>query len=419
MKNFQANENHTAEFTRALEALKKGQMVILVDDEDRENEGDLVMAAEFVTPEAINFMAMQARGLICLALTEEKIQQLELPMMVEHNTSPHHTQFTVSIEAREGVTTGISAYDRAKTIATAVADDCRPKDLTRPGHIFPLKAHRGGVLVRAGHTEGIIDLTKLTGLKSAGVLCEIMNPDGTMARLDDLHKFAQQHQLPIISLAEIIRYRLERERLVHRVAEAKLPTEFAPQGKLIVYKNDIDSANHLVYLIGEVKVDQPVLVRVHSECLTGDVFGSRRCDCGPQLEKSLQIIAKEGAGILLYLRQEGRGIGLVNKILAYNLQDQGADTVEANHRLGFKDDSRDYGIGVQILADLGIKKIRLLTNNPSKIVGLVRSQGFGMEVVERVAIETPANEDNQDYLRTKRDKLGHLLNLDKLITLSD
>lgn len=395
---------------RALTALKSGKMVILVDDEQRENEGDLVMAAEFATPEAVNFMAMHARGLICLTLTEEKIAQLGLPMMVQHNTSPHLTQFTVSIEAKHGVTTGISAQDRAHTILTAAAEQCRPGDLTMPGHIFPLKAQRGGVLARAGHTEGSIDLMKLAGLKSAGVICEIMRDDGSMARLEDLQRFASRHEIDIVSLAEIIRYRLERERLVHAVAEAQLPSRFTDNGKIVVYDNEVDHAKHLAYVIGKLDVEKPVLVRVHSECLTGDVLASKRCDCGEQLEKAMRIIAAEGSGVLLYLRQEGRGIGLENKIRAYALQEQGMDTVEANNHLGFKDDSRDYGIGVQILADLGIRKIRLLTNNPKKIVGIVGTQGFGMEVVERVPIEVTPNKDNERYLQTKRDKLGHILN---------
>jgi len=389
--------------------LKAGKLVILVDDEKRENEGDLVLAAEFATPEAINFMATHGRGLICLALTEKKVRQLDLPMMVDHNTSPNRTQFTVSIEAREGVTTGISAADRATTVLTAIKDSCEPKDLVQPGHIFPLRANSGGVLARAGHTEGAIDLANLAGCGSAAVVCEVMNADGTMARLDDLKAFAKEHGLHITSIAELIRYRLRREKLVHRIAEADLPTRYGGHGKVFVYDNDVDKLKHLALVIGKIDPSKPVLVRVHSECLTGDVFGSDRCDCGTQLDEAMQMIANQGSGVILYLRQEGRGIGLANKIRAYALQDQGDDTVEANHKLGFKDDARDYGIGAQILADLGIQEIRLLTNNPLKVVGMVGREGFGMKVVERIPLEIKATKNNKKYLQTKRDKMGHIL----------
>ncbi|SEA67198.1 GTP cyclohydrolase II /3,4-dihydroxy-2-butanone 4-phosphate synthase [Desulfuromusa kysingii] len=390
----------------ALDDIRAGKMVILVDDEDRENEGDLVVAAELVTPEIINFMATHGRGLICLSLTEERADELELPLMVTENNSSFGTAFTVSIEARQGVTTGISVADRARTIQVAVADETTPQDLAHPGHVFPLRAKKGGVMVRTGQTEGSVDLARLAGLKPAGVICEIMNDDGTMARMPQLEVFAQAHDIKIISVAEIVAYRMRKESLVRRAAETMIPTEFGGEFRTIVYENDIDNAQHVALIKGDVDTDAPVLVRVHSECLTGDVFGSQRCDCGEQLHAAMAQIQKEGSGVVLYMRQEGRGIGLVNKIKAYALQDQGQDTVEANHSLGFAADLRDYGIGAQILSDLGIKKLRLMTNNPKKMIGL---QGYGLEVVERVSIEMAAHKENLRYLRTKQKRMGHLL----------
>jgi len=390
----------------ALEDIRKGKMVILVDDEDRENEGDLVIAAEFATAEAVNFMAKEGRGLICLALTEERADHLKLPLMVQQNSSSFGTAFTVSIEARTGVTTGISAADRARTIQVAIDNETTATDLARPGHVFPLRAKKGGVLVRAGQTEGSVDLARLAGLKPAGVICEIMNEDGTMARLPQLRKFALKHGLKIISIADLIAYRMQKESLVRRAAETLLPTAICGDLKLIVYENDVDQAQHLALVKGEIGPEQPVLVRVHSECLTGDVFGSRRCDCGDQLQLAMHQIAAQESGIILYLRQEGRGIGLINKLKAYALQDQGLDTVEANEKLGFRADQRDYGIGAQILNDLGVCKLRLLTNNPKKLIGL---QGYGLDVVERVPIQVEPCAGNQYYLQTKQQKLGHLL----------
>ncbi|HEX16343.1 MAG TPA: bifunctional 3,4-dihydroxy-2-butanone-4-phosphate synthase/GTP cyclohydrolase II [Deltaproteobacteria bacterium] len=394
-----------------IEDFKAGKMVILVDDEDRENEGDLCIAAEKVTPEAINFMAKYGRGLICLALTEEQVEKLHLPMMVSdaENKTPHGTAFTVSIDARHGITTGISAQDRAKTILTAIADDVRPDDLVRPGHVFPLKARRGGVLVRAGHTEASVDLARLAGLKPAAVICEIMNEDGTMARMPDLERFARRHGIKIATIADLIKYRLTKERLVRRVATATLPTRYGGEFLAILYESEIDAQHHLALVKGDISTGEPVLVRVHSQCLTGDVFGSLRCDCGDQLHEAMRMIDEEGRGVLLYMRQEGRGIGLANKIKAYFLQEHGKDTVEANEALGFKPDLRDYGIGAQILVDLGLRKIRLMTNNPRKIVGL---EGYGIEVVERVPIEVPPRKENIRYLRTKKEKLGHILSVE-------
>lgn len=390
----------------ALEDMRQGKMVILVDDEDRENEGDLTMAAEMVTTEAINFMAKEGRGLICLSLTEERADFLNLPFMVSDNTSSFGTAFTVSIEARRGVSTGISAADRAQTIRVAIADESTASDLARPGHVFPLRARKGGVLVRTGQTEGSVDLARLAGLKPAGVICEVMNDDGTMARMPDLQVFAKKHDLKIVSVADLVEYRMRKELLVHRAAETVLPTSYGGSFKMIAYENDVDDAQHVALIKGEIDPETPTLVRVHSECLTGDVFGSQRCDCGQQLQAAMAQIEEAGTGVIIYMRQEGRGIGLVNKIKAYALQDCGHDTVEANEALGFKADLRDYGIGAQILADLGLKNIRLMTNNPKKIVGL---QGYGLKVVERVGIEMSANKVNERYLQTKKSKMGHLL----------
>ena len=394
---------------QAIRDIRDGKMVILVDDEDRENEGDLCMAAESVTPQAINFMATHGRGLVCLAMTAEKCDSLDLPPMVDNNTSPFGTGFTVTIEARCGVTTGISAQDRATTILTAVADDCRPKDLVRPGHIFPLRAKEGGAIVRAGQTEGSVDLARLAGRKPAGVICEIMDEDGTMARMPALEKFSQKHGVGICTIADLIEYRLRTESFVHRAAETIIPTSIAGDFKAVVYENDIDNLLHIAMVKGDIDPEKPVLARVHSECLTGDIFGSLRCDCGLQLNEAMTMIEKVGSGVLLYIRQEGRGIGLVNKIKAYALQDQGLDTVEANEELGFKPDMRNYGIGAQILVDLGVRKMRLLTNNPKKMVGL---EGYGLSIVEQVPIEVPANIHNKCYLECKKLKMGHLLNID-------
>ena len=389
-----------------IEDVRNGKMVIMVDDEDRENEGDVVIAAEKTTPEAINFMARYACGLICLSLTEERVKHLRLPLMVRDNTSPYNTAFTVSIEAKEGVTTGISAHDRARTVLTAIDDKAGPDDLVRPGHIFPLMARDGGVLVRVGHTEASVDLARLAGLKPAGVICEVMNEDGTMARLPDLEVFASRHGLKIGTIAELIKYKMMNQTLVRKVTEAKLPTRYGGEFTLIAYDNDVDDKEHLAFVKGEIGPDDAVLVRVHSECLTGDVFGSMRCDCGDQLRTAMSMIEQEGKGVLLYMRQEGRGIGLTNKIKAYKLQDEGKDTVEANEALGFSPDLRDYGIGAQILHDLGVHKMKLITNNPKKIIGL---EGYGLSVVERVPLEMCPTEDNIHYLRTKREKLGHIL----------
>ncbi|MEW6078591.1 MAG: bifunctional 3,4-dihydroxy-2-butanone-4-phosphate synthase/GTP cyclohydrolase II [Thermodesulfobacteriota bacterium] len=393
----------------AIQDIRAGKMIILVDDEDRENEGDLMIAAEKVTPEVINFMAMYGRGLICLALDARIVEALDLPLMVDRNTSQYKTGFTVSVEAARGVTTGISAADRATTILTAVADDATPEDLVRPGHVFPLRARRGGVIVRAGQTEGSVDLARLAGLKPAGVICEIMNDDGTMARMPSLEKFGEKHGIGICTIADLIEYRMRTESFVKKVVEAKIHSEFGGEFKVAVYENDMDDFQHIALIKGDIKEDEPVLVRVHSECLTGDIFGSLRCDCGNQLRKSMIMMAEAGAGILLYVRQEGRGIGLVNKLKAYNLQDHGLDTVEANEKLGFRPDLRDYGIGAQVLADLGVKKMRLITNNPKKIVGL---EGYGLSVVEQVPIEIQPNAYNKNYLECKKLKMGHTLNLD-------
>ncbi|MDA8162983.1 MAG: bifunctional 3,4-dihydroxy-2-butanone-4-phosphate synthase/GTP cyclohydrolase II [Desulfobacteraceae bacterium] len=394
-----------------LEDIKAGKMIILVDDEDRENEGDLTMAAEKVTPEAINFMAKYGRGLVCLALTGQKVESLKLPMMVSSNTSKFGTAFTVSIEAARGVTTGISAQDRATTILTAIADGAGPADIATPGHVFPLRARDGGVLVRAGQTEGSVDLARLAGLKPAGVICEIMKDDGTMARMPDLEVFARGHGLKIATVADLIAYRLRIESLVKREVETRIPSRFGGDWRLIAYSSLLDQKHHLALVLGDgdIMSDEDILVRVHSECLTGDVFGSLRCDCGPQLQTAMHRIAREGRGVILYMRQEGRGIGLINKLKAYCLQDQGRDTVEANYELGFKADLRDYGIGAQILRDLGVRRMKLMTNNPKKIVGL---EGYGLKVVERVPIEIAPHEQNINYLKCKKEKMGHLLEVE-------
>ncbi len=393
-----------------IEDIKAGKMIILVDDEDRENEGDLYMAAEKVNAEGINFMATYGRGLICLTLTEELTDKLGLPMMVSNNTSPYGTGFTISIEARTGVSTGISAADRARTVQVAVDPETKPLDLVSPGHIFPLRARDGGVLVRAGQTEGSVDLSRLAGMIPAGVICEIMNEDGTMARMNDLEKFAEKHNLKIATIADLVAYRLREDTLVQRAVEARVPTEHSGLWKAVVYTNSVDKLDHLALVKGDISKVERVLVRVHSECLTGDVFGSSRCDCGLQLNAAMKMIDQEGCGIVLYMRQEGRGIGLVNKLKAYCLQDdEGVDTVEANHMLGFKSDLRDYGIGAQILRDLGVKKMAILTNNPKKIVGL---EGYGIEVVARLPLEMPANKESKEYLMCKRDRMGHLMAVD-------
>jgi len=394
-----------ASIDQAIEAIQAGRMIVVVDDEDRENEGDLTMAASKVAPEAINFMARHGRGLICLAMTPERLDHLEIPLEVSDNSSRRDTAMCVSIDARDRTTTGISAADRAETVRVALDSASTPRDLSRPGHVFPLRARPGGVLVRSGHTEAAVDLSRIAGLEPAGVICEIMNDDGTMARVPELAKFARKHGLLMITIADLIQYRMRTERLVKRAATANLPTEFGTF-HLFAYENQIDNQAHVALVRGDIGDGKDVLVRVHSKCLTGDVFHSARCDCGPQLDAALSRIADEGRGVLLYLNQEGRGIGLVNKIRAYALQDQGLDTVEANERLGFKADQRDYGIGAQILSDLGVKTMRLLTNNPRKFVGL---QGYGLAVSEAVPLEIPASDHTRRYLKTKKDKLGHKL----------
>ena len=388
-----------------LEDLRAGKQVILMDDEDRENEGDLILAAEHATPEQINFMAKYGRGLICLALTPEQTDQLELPLMVRNRDAKHATNFTVSIEAAEGVTTGISAADRAHTIQTAIRADAGPADLEQPGHVFPLRAVEGGVLTRTGHTEASVDLARLAGLQPAGVICEIMNDDGSMARLPDLETFAEEHGLKIGTIADLVQYRMEAESLVRKAVETRLPTDLG-EFRVVAFESDVDHREHVALVMGEVDDGEPVLTRMHSECLTGDIFGSRRCDCQSQLHAAMEQIAAEGRGVIVYLRQEGRGIGLVEKLRAYNLQDAGRDTVEANAELGYQPDLRNYGVGAQILRQLGVRQLRLMTNNPKKIIGL---RGYGLEVAERVPLICPTDPNNERYLAAKRDKLGHML----------
>ena len=390
----------------ALEDLKAGKFVIVVDDEQRENEGDLVMFAEMVTPEAVNFAVTEARGLLCMPIIGDRLDALDIPLMISQNTgTKNHTAFTVSVDYNQGTTTGISAQDRAATVQALIDPEVRSDKFSRPGHLFPLRYHPGGVLSRAGHTEAIVDLCEIGGMYPAGIVCEIMNEDGTMSRMEALEKFADKHQLNLLSIAQIIAYRRRHEKLVERVAEARLPTKYG-EFKAIAYRSSVDPGEHIAMTIGTWEPDQPVLVRIHSECLTGDVFGSLRCDCGEQIELALTILGKEGAGVFLYMRQEGRGIGLHNKIKAYSLQDNGLDTIEANKKLGFDADLRHYGIGAQILRDLGVKKLRLLTNNPKKVVGI---SGFDLEIVERVPVEASVNDENRDYLRTKKVRMGHIL----------
>jgi 3,4-dihydroxy 2-butanone 4-phosphate synthase/GTP cyclohydrolase II len=399
-----------ATIQEAIEDIKDGKFVIIVDDEDRENEGDLAIAAEKVTAEAVNFMTKYGRGLICMPVIGQRLDELQIPMMVSENTAKFGTAFTVSVEAKRGVTTGISAADRARTIKAIVDPNTKPEDLARPGHMFPLRAREGGVLVRAGQTEAIVDLCKLAGLYPAGVVCEVMNEDGTMSRLPQLEVIGQKFSIKIMSVADLIAYRRRHEKLVHRVAEAKLPTKYG-EFVAIAYRSDIDPDEHVALVMGDISNGEPVLVRVHSECLTGDVFGSLRCDCGEQVSLAMETIGKEGRGVFLYMRQEGRGIGFHNKIRAYALQDKGLDTVEANVSLGFAPDLRDYGIGAQILADLGLHQIRLLTNNPKKVIGL---EGYGLKVMETVPIVTSPNPYNLHYLEVKKKKLGHLIDIPDL-----
>ena len=389
----------------AIEDIKNGRMVIVVDDEDRENEGDLLMAAEKVTPEAINFMATHGRGLICMPVSKNRLDELELKQMVDINTDNHGTAFTVSIDALD-TTTGISAHERCTTILKVLDDDANTDSFRKPGHVFPLQAKEGGVLKRAGHTEAAVDLSELSGLSSAGVICEIMSEDGTMARIPELMKYSKKHDLKIITIADLISFRYSKEELIKSSSKCSLPTKYG-EFSMIGYENTLDDKEHIALVMGDLDLDEPVLVRVHSECLTGDTFHSLRCDCGEQLDQAMQNISENGSGVLLYMKQEGRGIGLINKIKAYDLQDKGMDTVEANLALGFPDDMRDYGIGAQILSDLGIKKIKLMTNNPKKLSGL---SGYGLDIVERVPIQIDCNQKNEKYLKTKKQKLGHILN---------
>ncbi len=392
----------------AIKTTKAGKLIIITDDEDRENEGDLMVAAEKVTPDIINFMAKHGRGLICLSLTRDRARQLELPLMVTDNTAPFQTAFTISIDAKEGTTTGISAYDRAKTVLTAIDPETKPADLARPGHIFPLEAVKGGVLKRAGQTEASVDIARLAGLDPTGVICEIMNDDGTMSRMPDLEAFSQTYDIPIVTIADLIHYRMRHEILIQKIEEADLPTKFG-HFKVMVYQDAIHGEQHVALVKGDLKKDEPTLVRAHSQCLTGDTFGSVRCDCGEQLSRSMEMIEKAGKGVILYiLNHEGRGIGLANKIKAYAIQDQGLDTVEANEKLGFKPDHRDYGLGAQILVSLGVNKLRLITNNPRKFIGLA---GYGLEIVERIPLEIPPNQANRRYLKTKKEKMGHILEM--------
>jgi 3,4-dihydroxy 2-butanone 4-phosphate synthase/GTP cyclohydrolase II len=398
----------TATVEQAIKAVKAGKLIIIIDDEDRENEGDLMVAAEKVTPEIINFMTKHGRGLICMPLPKERLKELHLPLMVRDNTAPYQTAFTISIDARDGVTTGISAHDRAHTILVAIDPKTQPSDLTRPGHIFPLEAREGGVLERAGQTEASLDIARLAGLMHAGVICEIMDEDGTMARLPQLEEFSRTHNIPILTVADLIKYRMNHERLVKKIEEASMPTKFG-DFKIMIFEDTIHKEHHVALVKGDITKDEPTLVRAHSQCLTGDTFGSIRCDCGDQLHQAMEMINKEEKGVILYmLNHEGRGIGFTNKIKAYAIQDHGADTVEANKKLGFKADQRDYGIGAQILVALGANKLRLITNNPRKFVGL---SGYGLEIIERVPLEVPPNKNNIKYLKTKKEKMGHLLEL--------
>ena len=396
-----------ATIEEGIEEIRAGRILVVVDDEDRENEGDLVMAADRATPEAVNFMAKHGRGLICVPLPGDRLDQLQISMMVRDNTAPLGTAFTTTVDARRGVSTGTSAFDRAVTIRTLVDPAARPEDLTRPGHIFPLRALPGGVLRRAGHTEAAVDLARLAGCTPGGVICEVLDEDGGMARLPELVQLARAHRLKVITIKDLIEYRIQKEKLVRRSAETRLPTDYG-EFKVLAYETTVDDRVTLALVMGDVSGEEPVLMRVHSECLPGDVFGCRRCDCGPQLHKALTIISREGRGVLIYMRQEGRGIGLLNKLKAYELQDRGKDTVEANHALGFGADLRHYGIGAQILVDLGVRNLRYLTNNPKKIVGI---EGYGLRVVERVPLEVPPTEENRQYLVTKREKLGHLFSI--------